>query len=46
VLGVHFVDLRARPRQTAPLSFTFYWTRAGHWEGRNFDVTTEEEGHG
>jgi glucoamylase len=45
-LGVHFVDLRAQPGQTAPLSFTFYWTQAGHWEGRNFDVTTEEEDHG
>jgi glucoamylase len=36
--GHEFVDLRVPPEQTSPIRFTFYWTVAGHWEGRNFQV--------
>jgi glucoamylase len=45
-LGIHHVDLEPPPEQRAPLSFTVYWTEVGRWEGRNFEVTTEEETHG
>lgn len=26
------------PEQRASIHFTFYWTAAGHWEGRDFEV--------
>lgn len=37
-LGVEYVDLPAPPGQRAPFRFTFFWTRAGRWEGRDFRV--------
>jgi glucoamylase len=38
-LGVHVVDLPtdALP-PSATVAFTFYWPRAGHWEGANFSI--------
>ncbi len=41
-LGVYFVDLHLPESQEAPVSFTFYWTEAGHWEGRNFSVAMDQ----
>jgi glucoamylase len=37
-LGIHFADLRVAQGQRAPLRFTFYWTEAGRWEGRDYAV--------
>ncbi len=36
--GVHYVDLPTSRESRAPLDFTFYWTEAGRWEGRDFRV--------
>ena len=33
-----FVDVQVSPGQRAPIRFTFFWTTAGHWEGRDFQV--------
>ncbi len=44
-LGVHVADL---PTQDLPagagVAFTFYWPRAGRWEGQNFRITVEKGG--
>jgi glucoamylase len=40
-LGVHFVDLDMGPEQKAPIRFTFYWTEASRWEGRDYAVTVD-----
>jgi glucoamylase len=37
-LGIHYVDLPVRPEQTAPIRFTFYWTREHRWEGKDYAV--------
>lgn len=37
-LGIHFVDLPAEALTTDRVMFTFWWTQAEHWEGRNFSV--------
>jgi glucoamylase len=37
-LGVHFVDIQVPPARSEALTFTFFWTENGRWEGRNFDV--------
>jgi glucoamylase len=36
--GHEYVDIRTLPAERAPLRFTFFWTAAGHWEGRDFQV--------
>jgi glucoamylase len=36
--GHEYVDIRIEPGQTAPFCFTFFWTIAKRWEGRNFQV--------
>lgn len=41
-LGIDFVDLAVPPSQRAPLRFTFFWTKIGQWEGRDYEVTVEE----
>lgn len=42
-LGVHYVDLRPTEGQEAPVSFTFYWSEVGRWEGRNFSVAVVQD---
>jgi hypothetical protein len=34
------VDIQVPPAQRAPVRFTFFWTVAGRWEGRDFQVGT------
>jgi glucoamylase len=41
--GHEFVDVRVPPGQRAPIRFTFFWTSAGRWEGRDFEVGVERE---
>lgn len=36
--GQEYVDVPAAKGQKAPIRFTFFWTVAGRWEGRNFNV--------
>lgn len=40
-LGVWFVDLDVQPGQRAPIRFTFHWTEARRWEGRDFEVRVD-----
>jgi len=37
-LGLHYVDLQGGKADGAPLTFTFHWTEADRWEGRDFEV--------
>ena len=37
-LGIEYVDIPTRPRQGGRIRFTFFWTEAGTWEGRDFEV--------
>jgi glucoamylase len=37
-LGVEFVDIPVSATQRAPIRFTFLWTEAGRWEGRDHVV--------
>jgi glucoamylase len=37
-LGIEFVDIPISQEQRAPIRFTFYWLKAGRWEGRDFQV--------
>jgi glucoamylase len=37
-LGTHFVDIRVSHQQRAPVRFTFLWTEAQRWEGRDYEV--------
>jgi glucoamylase len=37
-LGVEFVDIPILAAQSAPISFTFFWTESNHWEGRDYTV--------
>ena len=41
--GHEYVDLRLEPGQAAPMCFTFFWTIARRWEGRNFQVNIVSE---
>jgi glucoamylase len=36
--GAEFVDIPVPPEQRAPARFTFFWTKTGNWEGRDFQV--------
>ncbi len=40
-LGVEFVDIPIPPIQRAPIRFTFFWTVADRWEGRDYTVAVE-----
>jgi len=42
--GHEFVDIRVSPGQRAPIRFRFFWTAAGNWEGRDFQVDISEAG--
>jgi glucoamylase len=37
-LGIEFVDIPVLPNQSAPIRFTFHWTAANRWEGRDYVV--------
>ena len=37
-LGIEFVDLPVPDTQQAPIRFTFFWTAANRWEGRDYVV--------
>jgi len=41
-LGIAYVDLPIAPQQRAPIRFTFYWTKAGQWEGKDYAVAIEQ----
>jgi glucoamylase len=41
--GHEYVDIRVPPGQRAPIRFTFFWTSAGRWEGRDFHVGIDEQ---
>ena len=40
-LGVDFVDIPILSAQQAPIHFTFFWTAADRWEGRDYTVSVE-----
>ena len=42
--GHEYVDIRVPADQKAPVRFTFLWTIAGRWEGRNFSVGIDNGG--
>ena len=44
--GHEYVDIQVSPDQQAPIRFTFFWTAAGHWEGRDFQVDIDIAGRG
>jgi glucoamylase len=37
-LGIDYLDINTLPRQGGRIRFTFFWTDAGTWEGRDFEV--------
>jgi glucoamylase len=37
-LGTHFADIRVSSQQKASVRFTFFWTGAQRWEGRDYEV--------
>ncbi|HEX5270365.1 MAG TPA: hypothetical protein VFW33_07760, partial [Gemmataceae bacterium] len=41
-----FVDVATQPGQVAPVRFTFFWTKTGNWEGRDFKVCVSSPGQG
>ncbi|MGZ8463729.1 MAG: glycoside hydrolase family 15 protein, partial [Candidatus Deferrimicrobiaceae bacterium] len=38
-LGIEYLDIEIPPLQGGRIRFTFFWTAAGTWEGRDFEVT-------
>jgi glucoamylase len=40
-VGVDFVDIPVSANQTTPLRFTFFWTKPGRWEGKDFSVAID-----
>ena len=42
-LGIGFVDIPIPESQQAPIRFTFYWSVAGKWEERDYEVAIAEE---
>jgi glucoamylase len=37
-LGAHFIDIHVPGQQRAPVRFTFFWSEAQRWEGRDYEV--------
>ncbi len=37
-LGIEYLDIAGPPKGSGPIRFTFFWTDAGRWEGRDFEV--------
>jgi glucoamylase len=44
--GHEYADIRVSRGQRAPIRFTFFWTDAGRWEGREFQVAVVAGRHG
>jgi glucoamylase len=42
--GAEFVDVPVLPEKRAPVRFTFFWTRTGNWERRDFTVRMSRTG--
>ena len=43
-LGIHLVDLPTDGLASgSEIVFTFFWPRAGHWEGVDYTVIVEQE---
>jgi len=38
-VGIFYADIPSDDQTAGPLKFTFYWPDAGHWEGRNYEVS-------
>ena len=43
-LGIYLVDIPIAEGQKALIRFTFFWTAAGRWEGRDYSVNVSENG--
>jgi glucoamylase len=41
-LGIEYLDIAIPSRQSGRIRFTFFWTDAGRWEGRDFEVSVPE----
>lgn len=39
--GIEFIDIPISAAQQAPIRFTFFWTNANSWEGRDYAVALE-----
>lgn len=37
-LGIEYLDIDILPQQGGRIRFTFFWTDAGRWEGKDFEV--------
>jgi hypothetical protein len=37
-VGIFYADIPTDATTPGPLTFTFFWISAGHWEGTNFQV--------
>jgi len=37
-IGIDYVDIPVALGQKEPIQFTFFWTSAGNWEGKNYAV--------
>jgi len=37
-LGIEYFDIAIPPQESGLIRFTFFWTDAGRWEGRDFEV--------
>ena len=42
--GHEYADIPVTSGQQAPIRFTFFWTTAGHWERRDFQVCISAAG--
>jgi glucoamylase len=38
-LRIEYLDITILPQQSGRIRFTFFWTDAGRWEGRDYEVT-------
>jgi glucoamylase len=43
-LGISYVDIAVPLDQRAPIRFTFFWTDAAGWEGRDYEVAINPPG--
>ncbi len=41
-LGIHYADIVVPDAQRAAVRFTFFWSGAERWEGRDFQVQVEQ----
>jgi len=37
-LGIEYFDIATPPQRSGRVRFTFFWTDAGRWEGKDFEV--------